>query len=137
MKEEYKILFKKLGYDVESKGALLYGALIDDVRDLIVEGKSESEIRDTFPSLCLELYRFCYETTRVRFFNYINSFRSSINVKMRKTENKLLELGLTDDGFEMELEDSILYFANYFINESKRQDTSKVMIKENQKLLKK
>ena len=136
MKDNYKDLFRKLGYEVENKGALLYGALIEDVIDMMEDDKTEEEIRDIFPSICLELYRFCYETTRNRFFNYIDNFRKSINKKQRKEMRQLLEMGLETDGFGLELEDSVIYFAKYFIREKKKgeNNNNKILIKGDSKV---
>ena len=35
MKDEYKVVFEGLGYNVKSKGAMFFGDLIGDVRELL------------------------------------------------------------------------------------------------------
>lgn len=132
MKDEYKDIFKKLGYNVDIKGAVLFSAILDDVVDMIEEGKNEMEIRDMFPAICLELYRFYFEITRKKFMSDIDLFRSSITRKNRKRVNELLEMGLDNDGSKLELEDSVLFFGNYIVkmrNNLLKNDNQKVFKK--------
>ena len=61
MKDEYKVVFEGLGYNVKSKGAMFFGDLIGDVRELLKEGKTEEEIKELLPRYYVEYYHFCYE----------------------------------------------------------------------------
>ena len=114
MKEEYKELFGKLGYNVDGKCAVVYGALLDDIRDLVSKGTSDEEIKSVFPSYCLELYHFFFEITRLKFFNYLNEFKDSPKKNKIKDSKKLLDMGLNPNIYDMELYDSLVYFAKYF-----------------------
>ena len=123
MNDEYKSIFKELGYDVNNKGSIYYGALLDDVVELVEEGKSTEEIKNIFPSICLELYHFYFEVAKPRFLGRIEEFRSTvIKSKNRKSVNELLEMGLDSDGSNMELDDSAIYFAKYIVKNKKLKE---------------
>ncbi len=126
MKDEYKNLFRKLGYEVENCcGAVIYSALIDDVRDLIAEGKSKEEVCEVFPTIKLELCRFYFEMTPETFDKSINKFRT-INSNMRKDSERLAQMGLSSDGVGLNLFDSVYLFASYFNSASQKEKESKV-----------
>ena len=120
MKDEYKVVFEGLGYNVKSKGAMFFGDLIGDVRVLLKEGKTEEEIKELLPRYYVEYYHFCYEVGRNNYFNELRAFCAERTVN-EKTNKSVLPVGV---------EDSLLYFAKMFSGKEKDNDKAKVNVKE-------
>ena len=58
--ENYKSLMGMLGYDITKKGIYLFVSLAEEVRDLLKEEKSHSEILEMLPALLKEEYHFAF-----------------------------------------------------------------------------
>ena len=125
IKEEYIELFKELGYDVQNKGIAMYCSIIDDVRDMIAEGNNDKEIRSELDTIYRELYRFYFEVGRGDFFEAIDKFRKTMKLRTRKNGEELAKMGLQSDGYDLGLEESIIYFAKFF-SEKDKNNTRKV-----------
>ena len=67
MEERYKLYkreFTKLGFDTSIREAQYFYDMIDEVRDLVNEGKTYDEILEMIPRISLEYYHFYYEVPR-------------------------------------------------------------------------
>ena len=121
MNSDYQMVFEGLGYNVKSKGAMFFGDLIGDVRELLKEGKTEEEIKELLPRYYVEYYHFCYEGIgREKYLNELRNFCAERTVN-EQTNKFVLPLGV---------EDSLLFFAKMFNGEEKDNDKAKVNVKE-------
>jgi len=108
--------FRSLGYNVDLVGANMYFDIIYEVIDGVKNGLSNEALREMIPAYCLELYHFCYEVGKIRFFDFINEFLNS-KKKIRKKKQTISVNGISreDLGFDNQL----IYYAKYFIRKER------------------
>jgi len=99
----YKDVLGNMGYDVESKGAIYFSSLLDDIRKLLDSDISEDEIRKVLPNYYREDQHFFFEVTPEHYYSELNSFCAS-----RKDLSKSKDIPV------MGLDDSVIYFAKMF-----------------------
>lgn len=110
LQEQYKELLRNLGYDVSLTGAAYFIELIDEVRTLFREGKSEEEIRELLPRYYLEYYHFILEVGGVKYMKELKKFSESRRVK--KAKNEFLEQSMLFSE-AITIEDNLLSICKY------------------------
>lgn len=115
IKNEYSDVLKKEGYNVETNGAMFFGSLLDEVRALLAEGKTEEEIKLLLPRYYVEDYHFFFEVGKDRYFKELYDFCAS----------KKAPEGSTG----MNLETSLLFFAGKFNEGKELTDGKKLLVK--------
>ena len=110
MYEYYKGEFKELGFDVDSKGFVLFADLLQDVRGLFAEGKTEEEIRELLPRYYLEQYHFVQEIGKFTYFAELTAFCESSTKSKRINKDKKVNGVLP----KMGLDDYVIFFAKKF-----------------------
>lgn len=124
--DNYKSLMGMLGYDVTKKGLYLFVSLAEEIRDLLKEEKSHSEILEMLPTLLREEYHFALEMRKDKYMEMLNEFNDSRKVT---PENKQLNASFRLSKENLPLGNALLFFAEYF-NYIERIDThTKEMIK--------
>ena len=126
MNSEYKGVLSALGYNTESKGAILFMDLLNEVRNLLNEEKTEEEIRKLLPRYYLEDYHFCYEIPKNIYFEELKAF---CNSRVITDENKSINSEIMGDFPNSGLEESLLFFATKFNEFDKTKRTSKIIVK--------
>jgi len=105
MKDEYKEVLRKLGYNIKKDGFAYFVDLIEDVRCLLREfNGDENKIRDLLPSFYLEYYHFVYEVGRKIYMYNLYDFYNSRSSSSKK--NKL--------GSKSNLESELIMISKYF-----------------------
>jgi hypothetical protein len=123
---EYKLLLRRLGYDVESKGAVYFLDLIDDVRRLLNEGYNADEVKELLPRYYLENYHFYYEVGRYKYMGELEKFCSS---RVVNKKNSAFNRRILKSRGNMNIEDSLIFFAEYFNKlEQKEANKNKVYV---------
>ena len=124
--DNYKSLMGMLGYDVTKKGLYLFVSLAEEIRDLLKEEKSHSEILEMLPTLLREEYHFALEIRKDKYMEMLNEFNDSRKVT---PENRQLNASFRLSKENLPLGNALLFFAEYF-NYIERIDThTKEMIK--------
>lgn len=124
--DNYKSLMGMLGYDVTKKGLYLFVSLAEEIRDLLKEEKSHSEILEMLPTLLREEYHFALEMRKDKYMEMLNEFNDSRKVT---PENRQLNASFRLSKENLPLGNALLFFAEYF-NYIERIDThTKEMIK--------
>ena len=68
------------------------------------------------PAYCLELYHFCYEVGKFRFFDFINEFLNS----KRKIRKKRQTISVNEISQEnLSFDNQLIYYAKYFIRKER------------------
>ena len=123
MDKEYRGLFEKLGYNIDSRGAIFFEDLLNDTRQLLKEGYTDEEIKEELPTICSEVY----EIGRKIYYAELHSF---CNNHIIDRENRTLNKKIIGRKLNLDLEDLIIIFAKYFNKlEQRRQNQNKVLIK--------
>ena len=121
-----KETFRSLGYNVELPGSEMYFDLIYEVMEGIKEGLSNSEIKEMLPAYGLELYHFCYEIGRFKFYEHIEEFlKSKKKIRKKKRTVNVNEINQLDLDFDNQL----IYFAKYFVRKEKELNPAKEYVK--------
>ena len=126
MKNEYRGVFEGLGYDVDTKGALFFGELIEDARELLKEGKSEEEVKEILPGCYTEYYHFVYEGIgRENYLNALDSFFTS-----RKDDQAVKFFASEFMGFDScpSKEDLLVFFAKKFNKMENKRNKVRILI---------
>ena len=124
--ENYKSLMGMLGYDVTKKGLYLFVSLAEEVRDLLKEEKSHSEILEMLPSLLKEEYHFAFEMRKANYMEFLNDFTNSRKVT---PENRQLNASFRLEEENLPLGNALLFFAEYFNYIERIEEHTKEMIK--------
>ena len=128
MMNEYKGELEKFGYDVNTKGFVLFADLIQDLQPLFREGKDIEEIRKLLPTYYLEQYHFVQEIGKNKYFELLKSFCNSRKVSERQKELSSKQYGqLPKAG----LDDSVMFFAKYFNDLHKKEMEGKKLFIQN------
>ena len=109
--ENYKSLMGMLGYDITKKGIYLFVSLAEEVRDLLKEEKSHSEILEMLPALLKEEYHFAFEMRKANYMELLNDFTNSRKVTL---ENRQLNATFRLEEENLPLGNALLFFAEYF-----------------------
>ena len=127
MNNEYKGVLEKFGFDINTKGAILFLDLVVEIKELFKEGKTEEEIRKVLPSYYLEHYHFIHEIGRDKYFKELRSFCDNRKISEKQTELNGKEFGSLP---KIGLDDSIIFFSRYFSNlEKKEFEGQKLFVK--------
>ena len=78
--DSYKSLMGMLGYDVTKKGLYLFVSLAEEIRDLLKEEKSHSDILEMLPTLLREEYHFALEIRKDKYMEMLEDFTNSRKV---------------------------------------------------------
>ncbi len=113
--------FNELGYDVSERGALFFSDVLAEVRYYYNAGASEEEIRFMIPHISLDYYHFCHEVKGDTFYAEMKEFLGS----KRKSKKKKKKPTKKNDS-EIDIVDSLLYFAKRFNAEEKLANTNSV-----------
>ena len=105
MAVKYQEELEKAGYNVQLPGAVFFGDLVDDVIDLLVEGKNDEEIKELLPRYYVDYYHFYYEVGKKRYFDSLNEFFKSRN------QHTSSIIGDKREMKPVSFEDSLLVFA--------------------------
>lgn len=127
MLDEYKGVLEKFGFDVNTKGFVLFADVTQEIQQLFNEGKTEEEIRELLPSYYLEHYHFIHEIGRNKYFEELKTFCNTRKVPEKQEKLTGKEFGsLPKTG----LDDAVIFFAKYFNSQSKGEfDGKKVFVK--------
>lgn len=117
---QVKEFLRKNGYDLNIIGSKYFVDILEEIVDKLLDDYDISEIKETYPALCLEYYHFYYEVPRMEFLNEIDYFsqngyrgKSDIEIKLwnEPTIDKLIRLG------------------NRYIHEQKQIESNKQLVK--------
>ena len=111
MEEEYIKILEKLGYDVILKGSLLFVDLLVDCCEMVKNNKTDDEIRELLPIYYLENYHFYYGIGRKIYMAELDRF---CNSRVVNDENENFNIKMCMPQNNMNLEDSLIFFARYF-----------------------
>ena len=103
LKNEYSEVLKESGYNIETRGAIYFSSLLDEVRGLLMKGAKSDDVKRLLPRYYLEDYHFFFEVPKDEYFAELNDFNGK-RVVLKK-DKKVPVMGL---------EDSLIYFANMF-----------------------
>ena len=124
--DNYKSLMGMLGYDVTKKGLYLFVSLAEEIRDLLKEEKSHSEILEMLPTLLREEYHFALEMRKDKYMEMLNEFNDSRKVT---PENRQLNASFRLSKENLPLGNALLFFAEYFNYIERIDKHTKEMIK--------
>ena len=110
MQKQYRELLANLGYDVSLKGAAYFIELIDEVRNLFSEGKSDEEIKELLPRYYLEYYHFILEVGGVKYMKELKKFSDSRRIERAKREFRGQSLMFSK---ATTIEDNLLSISRY------------------------
>jgi len=110
LQKQYKELLANLGYDVSLKGAAYFIELIDEVRELFREGKSDEEIKELLPRYYLEYYHFILEVGGVKYMKELKKFSESRRIERAKDDFKGQSLMFSK---ATTIEDNLLSISRY------------------------
>lgn len=145
MKEQQRYLLDEMGFNTKKKGCDYFLSISDDVIDLLdkiehpedrndikeYDPKTFEELKDKLGSLYLEEYAFIIECGKNIYFDTIKSFISTYN----PIDDKSIELSRKVLGDSIEsLDDMVLNFSIYSYHNFKKENKSKVLIKENENM---
>ena len=109
--DSYKSLMGMLGYDVTKKGLYLFVSLAEEIRDLLKEEKSHSDILEMLPTLLREEYHFALEIRKDKYMEMLEDFTNSRKVTK---ENQQLNKSFRLDEENLPLGNALIFFAEYF-----------------------
>ena len=98
----YKEFLEKNGYDIHMVGSKYFIDLLEEIVEKILDNFDESEIKELFPSMCLENYHFYYEVSRFKYLEELdyfskNGYRGDDDIEKSLWEeapvDKLIRLG--------------------------------------------
>ena len=72
--KEYKEFLERNGYDTNIVGSNYFIDLLEEVVERLLDNTDISEIKELFPSICLEYYHFCYEVSRFKYLEELDYF---------------------------------------------------------------
>ena len=113
--------FEELGYDNNEKGATFFSDAVDEIGYLLSVGASEDEVRVMIPPILLDSYHFAYEVGKTEFLDKIDKF-----LKSRKSEKNSKNIKSQEIIPEMDIEESIVYFAKRFCTNGEFDNTDSV-----------
>ncbi len=79
---------RDIGYDIDSKGGMLFIDLMGHVVELQREGKSVEDIKEIIPRYFIEYYHFCYEISRFEYLKELELFCKKGYILKSKGEKK-------------------------------------------------
>ena len=116
-----KDFLRKKGYNVNIVGCNYFTDLLEEVTNMMLEGKEDSEIKELFPSLCLEFYHFCYEVSRFKFLEEVDYFSKNSYAGDDDAEK---------DRWNENIDDKIIRLAKEYISEKEKEEkSSKQLVK--------
>ena len=118
LKNEYSEVLKESGYNIETRGAIYFSSLLDEVRGLLMKGAKSDDVKRLLPRYYLEDYHFFFEVPKDEYFAELNDFNGK-RVVLKK-DKKVPVMGL---------EDSLIYFANMFNERENLTKDVKVFVK--------
>ena len=129
-KPEYREMFSKMGYNVDLYGAGLFESMLEEVRKLLDSGITEEEIRKVLPDYYREDFHFFFDIGKDEYFKKLKEFCNSRKPSEKEASIiKRKELGVSSKS-GLSVDDSLLYFAKYFNNQTKNDfEDKKVCIK--------
>ena len=71
---EYRNFLERNGYDTNIVGSNYFIDLLEEVVERLLDNTDISEIKELFPSICLEYYHFCYEVSRFKYLEELDYF---------------------------------------------------------------
>ena len=117
---EYKKFLKENGFDVKIVGAKYFIDLLEEVVEKILDGYDISEIKELYPSICLEYYHFVYEVSRFKYLEELDYFSRNGYRGDNEIEKKLWDEPTVD---------KLIRLGNKYILEKKEQENCKQLIK--------
>lgn len=109
--DSYKSLMGMLGYDVTKKGLYLFVSLAEEVRDLLKEEKSHTEILEMLPALLRDEYHIAFEMRKANYMEMLDDFTNSRKVT---PENQQLNQSFRLEKDNLPLGNALIFFAEYF-----------------------
>ena len=131
-RNEYSDVLKSVGYDVESKGAIYFGSLLDEVRELLKAGADEKTIRKVLPNYKLEDFHFFFEVPKENYDEELDKFcNSRVVTEANKKMNKEI---MGETTANMDVNTSLIFFAKMFNDREQRAQelkNTRLLIKNN------
>ena len=119
---EFRAFLEKNGFDTGIVGCNYFVDLLEEVVNMLLEDRDEEEIKELFPSLCLEYYHFCYEVSRFKFLDELNYF--SMNGYRKDDKEELSK-------WNENVVDKLIRLARRYIEDQKQKEEGKKLVKNN------
>lgn len=117
---EYRNFLERNGYDTNIVGSNYFIDLLEEVVERLLDNTDISEIKELFPSICLEYYHFCYEVSRFKYLEELDYFSQNGYRGDSDIEKSL---------WNEPVFDKLIRLGNRYIQEKKATEDKKVFMK--------
>ena len=118
--KEYKDFLERNGFDINIVGANFFIDLLEEVVDKLLDNYDVFEIKELFPSICLEYYHFVYEVSRFKYLDELDYFSRNGYRGDSDIERKLWDEPVID---------KLIRLGNKYIVERKEIENNKQLVK--------
>lgn len=118
--KEYKDFLERNGFDINIVGANFFIDLLEEVVDKLLDNYDVFEIKELFPSICLEYYHFVYEVSRFKYLDELDYFSRNGYRGDSDIERKLWNEPVID---------KLIRLGNKYIVERKEIENNKQLVK--------